>query len=122
VRKTGTRKKFCRQAPEQSVCTIKSNGCRDPGDPLFKVTHCTTSPGTENCYCTVTVDGYSRCSDADVRCAACSTDADCVAFAEQQDLPRTATFRCLSCPGCGGTACAASCQNPCQPGDSTCPA
>jgi len=117
VRKRGTRKKVCKQAPEQGICDIKFDAC--VGE-TGSTKDCGTLGG-DDCKCTITASGYSRCTDfaaGSLNCMACTTDRECVDYAEENLHPRANTWKCISCTECPGTgaACAASCPTPCQPG------
>ena len=116
VRKRG--KRLCRPAPGQGICTIEFDRCRAGSDPA-QLKDCGAAGGGD-CHCTVTIAGYSRCSSGSLECVHCTSDATCVEWATNNGRPRASTYQCLSCADCSAagvtTACAPSCENPCQPG------
>jgi hypothetical protein len=70
-RKRGSRKKFCRAAPDQSICTIESNVCATSGDDC-------DAAGIASCTCYVTSRGFSFCGQTEpFTCFDCRNDADC---------------------------------------------
>jgi hypothetical protein len=72
VRKRGTTKKFCRQAPDQGICTIEDNICGT------RTTACDAA-GTAACVCFVTSRGFSFCGSlTGTTCVNCTSDAECV--------------------------------------------
>jgi hypothetical protein len=103
VRKRGTRKKVCRKAPSQGICTIQQDVCTS-GSP-----NCAT--GADRCLCRVTTQGHSFCAGGHV-CVTCETNADC----ETRDGGRRGhrCTACAACPDSNGRACAFPCQHPAQ--------
>jgi hypothetical protein len=107
VRKRGTNRKFCRKAPDQSICTIESNVCAISSPP------CNATGGVA-CACFVTTRGFSVCADisGNPACLNCTSDADCV----NRDPGGQAGDRCVQCSGaCPETnnrACIRKCPDP----------
>jgi hypothetical protein len=106
VRKRGTTKRFCRQAPGQGNCTIENDACDATTTPL----DCSASSNV-HCLCYVTTRGHSFCSlgGATFTCFACETNADC----EQRPAFGQPGDRCVQCPGCGGTSSGRGCVHEC---------
>ena len=105
-RKRGTFKKFCRQAPEQGICTIESNSCTI-GSPYCDVDRSGT------CACFVTTRGFSFCGRGVIDCFACATNADC------EQRTGEAGARCVPCSGAcahiNERACIRKCPDPAIP-------
>ena len=106
-RKRGTTKKFCRQAPDQGICTIEDNICGT------RTTACDAA-GTAACACFVTTRGQSFCGDLNAgTCVNCTSDADCVNRSGGQ-----AGDRCIAanppacCPDVSERMCVHTCPNP----------
>jgi hypothetical protein len=70
VRKRGTRKKFCRQAPGQGICDIHQDLCG-----LGRSISC--GADADRCVCQRTTQGYSFCAGGRICVAQCETNADC---------------------------------------------
>lgn len=106
VRKRGTRKKFCRQAPGQGICTVES-----PTICAGGVTYCHEPDTNELCTCFVTSRGYSFCGGDGGDCFACETDTNC-----EPRVGGRRGDRCIECAGCGtafnNRACYSKCPNP----------
>jgi hypothetical protein len=103
VRKRGTRKRYCRQAPGQGICTIHQDRCQSLGS-----TNC--AAGADRCLCHWTTQGYSFCGGGYVCVDQCETNADC----EKRDGGHRGD-RCVAAPGCcpgSSRACARPCPNP----------
>jgi hypothetical protein len=109
-RNRGSRKKFCRAAPDQGICTIEDNIC-GAGDT--RTTTC-NAPDTPICFCYVTSRGFSFCGQADaIVCVNCTSDADCVKRPGGQAGDRCVPAnppRC--CPDVSEGLCAHECPNP----------
>lgn len=111
ARKRGSRKKFCRQAPEQGICTVVEDACVSSED--------CNAPGTPQCMCFVTESGFSFCGrfpeQIPERCFICDSDADCERREGGQKGDRCVrcegTF-CSESPGNTGTVCISLCPNP----------
>ena len=88
VRKRGTRKRFCRQAPGQGICNIHEAFCG-----LGRSINCGTDP--DRCLCQRTTQGYSFCGGGRVCVDNCETNADC----EKRDGGRRGE-RCVVAPLC----------------------
>ena len=112
ARKRGSRKKFCRQAPGQGICTVAENICIDGS------VEC-NSTGTPQCLCYVTESGTSWCGfneNIPTRCFACASDADCQKRpgAQKGDRCVYCISICTNNPSgnTNGTACIGRCPNP----------
>jgi hypothetical protein len=114
-KKGGSRKKFCRQAPDQGICTIE--------DDFFtgNDTSCDDGTGTP-CLCMVTSRGYAFCAsfNSDVACFNCKTNADCEKRTGPQ--PGQPGDRCIQtvvgsvdCADTNNRACAHKCPDPATP-------
>ena|SRR5215216_3577972 len=103
-RKRGTHKRFCRQAPSQSTCTVERNACVNgpAGD---------CSAGGTTCKCFITTGGRSFCGELlKTRCTVCTTDGDCTKVTGKGSAcgtngpnccDSTATFCSPPCPTLG---------------------
>jgi hypothetical protein len=100
--KCSRRRKRCRPAPGQGICTVESEACG--GFDTF------CDEEGINCLCRVTTGGYSFCGEGGT-CFACETDTDC----EERFTGRRGD-RCVVCPTiCSHTnnrACVPECSNP----------
>ena len=109
-RKRGSRKKFCRAAPGQGICTVEDNIC---GTGDTRTTTCNAT-GSATCFCYVTSRGFSFCGQADaIVCVNCTSDADCVNRPGGQAGDRCVPAnppRC--CPDVSGQLCVHECPNP----------
>ena len=105
VRKPGTTKNFCRQAPSQGICTIESNVCADGGGGA-----CGDAGAGSACSCFVTTRGHSFCGGVG-RCFACKADTQC----ENREGGQRGD-RCVQGPDCCGSTnnrvCVPKCPNP----------
>ena len=96
VRKSGTRKKFCKPAAGQGTCTVEQDRC---------VTFTGTCNGNADCSCAITRRGQSFCRGIGL-CTRCKGDAKCVRLMGSGS-------KCVRCPTCGGGALDTSCSRPC---------
>jgi hypothetical protein len=113
VRKGSTRKKFCRAAPDQGICTTDSDYCET------LETSCGDGSGTP-CLCFMTLRGESFCAsfNSDVTCVSCKTNAECEQLIVGGQRVGKKGDRCLQCSICtlsGGRACVHQCPNPATP-------
>jgi hypothetical protein len=102
VRKRGTRKRYCRQAPDQGICTINQNVCQSAASTLC-------SSVDIGCQCRRTTQGYSFCGGGST-CFNCETDADC-----EKRVGGHGGDRCVQCSGCtssNGRSCTFPCAVP----------
>ena len=108
VRKRGTRKRFCRPAPDQGICTINQNVCESVAGTLC-------SSEDFGCACRRTTQGYSFCGGGS-NCFNCETDADC-----EKRVGGHRGDRCvqcssnLNCASTNGRACTFPCAAPTTP-------
>ncbi len=97
------KRRRCRRAPDQGICTIRKNTCRDGNGTLCGMS------GPAGCFCHVTTRGTSFCG-AGLACragGACTRDSDCDAVFG----PGSACVRGC-CGDTGGGGCVARCPNP----------
>jgi hypothetical protein len=102
VRKRGTNKRFCRQAPGQGICDIDQGLCG-----LGRSISC--GAAADRCVCQRTTQGYSFCSGGRICVDHCETNADC----EKRDGGRRGD-RCIVAPQCcsvSSRACALPCPS-----------
>lgn len=91
-KKDGDGETRCRQAPNQSICTVRDNFCQSNADIDCGV-------GSANCFCLVTTAGRSVCTVFGFSCNdPCSTDTECVARIGRDAV----CVRTDGCGGCGG--------------------
>jgi hypothetical protein len=90
-RKHGSRKRFCKAAPDQGTCTIASNWCAATGSQPCD------ADGV-SCLCYVSSRGYSVCARYPEDCYACETDADC----EKRPGVGQPGDHCVQCADCAG--------------------
>ena len=88
VRKPGTRKRFCRAAPGQGICTILQDKCQSAGS-------IGCGADADRCTCFRTIQGYSFCGSGTNCVDHCETNADC----EKRDGGRRGD-RCVVGLGC----------------------
>ena len=99
--KAGTRRKFCKAAPNQGICTIETNTC----DSSSGTRHCSPSM---DCICYVTPTGRSFCGSNTCFVQNCSSNADCVKDHGEGAICWTAGTGC-----CGGDkGCIPACSDP----------
>ena len=108
-RKRGSRKKFCRAAPDQGTCTIEDDTC-DGGSSACD------AAGTSSCICHVTSGGFSFCgATSSGTCFTCTSDRGC---ARRPGVGQRGD-RCVQCPSsCSETnhrMCVHKCSNPATP-------
>jgi hypothetical protein len=104
--KCSRRRKKCRSAPGQGICTVES-----PTICAGGVTYCHEPDTNELCTCFVTSRGYSFCGRDGGDCFACETDTNC-----ERRVGGRRGDRCIECAGCGtafnNRACYSKCPNP----------
>jgi hypothetical protein len=114
-KKKGGRKKFCKAAPDQGICTIENDFWAGND------TSCDDLTGTP-CICMMTSRGYAFCAsfNSDVACFPCRNDADC----EKRTGPHPGQpgDRCIdtgvgsvNCADTNNRACAHRCPDPATP-------
>ena len=113
-KKGGSRKKFCRHAPDQGICTIEDDFFAD------NALSCDDLTGTP-CTCLVTSRGYAFCAsfNSDVACFNCRNDADCEKRTTGPHLGQPGD-RCIdtgvmTCTDTNHRACAHRCPDPATP-------
>jgi hypothetical protein len=112
-KKGGSRKKFCRQAPDQGICTIENDFWAGND------TSCNNLTGTP-CICMVTSRGYAFCAsfNSDVACFNCRNNADCEKRTEPhagQPGDRCIDTGVMNCLDTNHRACAHKCPDPATP-------
>lgn len=97
----GRRRKRCRPAFSQGICTREEDACTEAS-----AVECGTAPGA--CHCLVLPGGASFCADRFRFCAPCTSDAQC-------ETEVGAGARCIACAICPvGTSCVAPCPGPAE--------
>ncbi len=89
-RKQGSKKQFCRAAPDQGICTTVRDFCAENS-----ALGCDAGR-TGSCACYVTSRGYSFCGQSPGECFACEQDADCE---KRADVGQPGD-RCVECAFC----------------------
>ncbi len=102
VRKRGTNKRYCRQAPGQGICDIDQDFCG-----LGRSINC--GAADDRCLCQRTTQGYSFCAGGRICVAQCETNADC-----EKRAGGHRGDRCIVAPECcpgSSRACAIPCPS-----------
>ena len=104
--KCSRKKKRCRSAPKQGICTVELNACVAGAG-----TGCSADSQT-SCSCVVTSKGFSFCGDlteARSVCTECTTDDQCKPHTGRGSVCIPVSAGC-----CGGTSslCAPPCRTP----------
>jgi hypothetical protein len=103
--KCSRRRKKCRPAPGQGICTVEDDHCAT-------ATSTCDEAGLGSCHCWVTTRGYIFCGSGSFDCFACETDGDCARRPGGQRGDRCVECSWNGCEDTNGRHCHFKCPNP----------